>query len=106
MSNEECEKVLKELDEVRPEKLNDKAKRLFEAIMTIADGRDKAEADLYEANNRINDLLDIVKQKDKEIDWLVEEIHSIVSLGEFIDNNINKLETKEEIKKYFEERCK
>ena len=32
MSNEECEKVLKELYEVRPEKLNDKAKRLFEAI--------------------------------------------------------------------------
>ena len=66
----------------------------------------ETESELYEANNRINDLLDIVKQKDKEIDWLVEEIHSIVSLGEFIDNNINKLETKEEIKKYFEERCK
>ena len=97
MSNEEANQILKELYEVRPEKLNDKAKRLFEAIMKIADRRDKAEADLYEANNRINDLLDIVKQKDKEIDWLVEEIHSIVSLGEFIDNNINKLETKEEI---------
>ena len=66
----------------------------------------ETESELYEANNRIADLLDIVKQKDKEIDWLVEEIHSIVSLGEFIDNNINKLETKEEIKKYFEERCK
>lgn len=66
----------------------------------------ETESELYEANNRINDLLDIVKQKDKEIDWLVGEIHSIVSLGEFIDNNINKLETKEEIKKYFEERCK
>lgn len=37
MSNEECEKVLEELHEVRPEKLNDKAKRLFEAIMKIAD---------------------------------------------------------------------
>lgn len=37
MSNEEVEKVLEELHEVRPEKLNDKAKRLFEAIMTIAD---------------------------------------------------------------------
>ena len=81
-------------------------KRLFEAMMKIADERDSVKADLYEANNRINDLLDIVKQKDKEIGWLVEEIHSIVSLGEFIDNNINKLETKEEIKKYFEERCK
>lgn len=37
MSNEECEKVLKELEDVRPEMLNDKAKRLFEAIMKIAD---------------------------------------------------------------------
>ena len=48
MSNEEAEKVLKELEEVRPEKLNDKAKRLFEAIMEIADERDKAESDLEE----------------------------------------------------------
>lgn len=31
MSNEECEKVLKELEDVRPEMLNDKAKRLYEA---------------------------------------------------------------------------
>ena len=95
MSNEECEKVLKELDEVRPEKLNDKAKRLFEAIMTIADGRDKAKSDLYEANNRINDLLDLVKQKDKRI--AVEEIQEqyfiskdkikeILGIEEKIDN--------------------
>ena len=63
-------------------------------------------SDNYELNNRINDLLDLDTQKDKLIDWLVEEIHSIVNLGEFIDNNINKLETKGEIKKYFEDRCK
>lgn len=37
MSNDEANKVLEELHEVRPEKLNDKAKRLFEAIMTIAE---------------------------------------------------------------------
>lgn len=64
------------------------------------------EADLYEANNRITDLLDMVKQKDELIDWLVEEIHSMINLGEFIDNNINKLDTKEQIKEYFEKRCK
>lgn len=63
-------------------------------------------ADLYEANNRIADLLDVAKERDRIIDWLVEEIHSIINLGEFIDNNINKLDTKEQIKKYFEERCK
>ena len=37
MDLQEVEKVLEELHEVRPEKLNDKAKRLFEAIMEIAD---------------------------------------------------------------------
>ena len=37
MDLQEVEKVLKELYEVRPEKLNDKAKRLFEAIMKIAE---------------------------------------------------------------------
>ena len=119
MSNEEANKVLEELHEVRPEKLNDKAKRLFEAIMTIANSRDEIaykykkalkdlvelekeknekirelESDLYEANNRINDLLDLVKQKDKIIDeilktWKQDDVRSI-----------------EELKKYFEERCK
>ena len=70
MSNEEANQILKELYEVRSEKLNDKAKRLFEAMMKIADERDSVKADLYEANNRINDLLDIAKQKDKEIECL------------------------------------
>lgn len=41
MSNEEAQKVLDELQGVRPERLNGEAKRLFEAIMKIADERDK-----------------------------------------------------------------
>lgn len=104
MSNEEVEKVLEELDGVRPEKLNDKAKRLFEAIMTIADGRDKAEADLYEANNRINDLLDLDTQKDKLIDEIILYIirHNYFDTTEF-DKNI--IPTIENIRKHFEERC-
>ena len=94
MSNEEANKVLEEMHEVRPEKLNDKAKRLFEAIMKIADGRDKAEADLYEANNRIVDLMNIIDERDKVIDeilktWKQDDVRSIA-----------------ELKKYFEERCK
>ena len=101
MSDNEIEEVLQELQEVRPEKLNDKAKRLFEAIMKIADRKDEAEADLYEANNRINDLLDIVKQKDKEIDLMAERIKDDLKLEYGItDRSI------EQIKKYFEERCK
>lgn len=93
MSNEEANQVLEELYEVRPEKLNDKAKRLFEAIMKIADRKDEAEADLYEANNRINDLLDIVKQKDKMIQEMSEQLTT-------------PIHDKEWVIKYFEERCK
>lgn len=101
MSNEEANQVLEELHEVRPEKLNDKAKRLFEAIMKIADRKDEAEADLYEANNRINDLLDIVKQKDKEIDLMASSIDNYDSQLE-----ICSFKDKEDVKRLFEERCK
>ena len=106
MSNEEINQILEELHEVRPEKLNDKAKRLFEAIMKIADERDKAEADLYEANNRINDLLDIVKQKDKIINEMadyIKEPHKSVYLPQIFKARMGK---REAIIKYFEERCK
>ena len=41
MSKEETEDILEELHLVRPEILAPKAKKLFEAIMCIADGRDK-----------------------------------------------------------------
>lgn len=131
MSNEEANQVLEELHEVRPEKLNDKAKRLFEAIMTIADERDEAwselknsipkktynqtkktlkgiiaqkNADLYEANNRINDLLDLDTQKDKLIDEIILYIirHNYFDTTEF-DKNI--IPTIENIRKHFEERC-
>lgn len=114
MSNEECEKVLKELEEVRPEKLNDKAKRLFEAIMKIADERDKAESDLYEANNRINDLLDIVKQKDKIIDDMAEnynlnvgtDVLDICAKCKYNNEDCHGYYCKDALIKYFEERCK
>lgn len=40
MNEQEIQEVLDELHKVRPEKLNDKGKRLFNAIMSIADERD------------------------------------------------------------------
>lgn len=59
MNNEEANQVLQELNKVRPEMLNDKAKRLFEAIMLIADERDKA-------NERVDELINEVTIKDSE----------------------------------------
>ena len=106
MTNEEANKVLEEMHEVRPEKLNEKAKRLFETIMKIADKKDEAEADLYEANNRINDLLDVVKQKDELIDLMAQELID-QQIRAFKDNfDPFKYINKEQVKKYFEERCK
>lgn len=123
MSNEEANQILKELYEVRPEKLNDKAKRLFEAMMKIADERDSVKADLYEANNRINDLLDIEKQKDKLINEMANTMSAIctgiVTIREQFEKQYCEFITSDEdccwktdkscadcIKEYFEERCK
>ncbi len=41
IKEKEVQKVLDELEQVRPEKLTGEAKRLFEAIMKIADERDE-----------------------------------------------------------------
>ena len=56
MNKEETQKVLEELYEVRPELLNDKAKRLYEAIMQIADERDKAYKIIEKQEKIINDI--------------------------------------------------
>ena len=62
------------------------------------------ESDLYEANNRINDLLDLDTQKDKLIDEIILYIirHNYFDTTEF-DKNI--IPTIENIRKHFEERC-
>ena len=51
LSNEEVEQCIKELTEVRPEKLDDKGLRLFKAIMQIIDERDelRVQRDYYKA---------------------------------------------------------
>ena len=58
------------------------------------------EADLYEANNRINDLLDIEKQKDK----LINEMAKYIDDFQMECNKYYK--DKEDVIKTFEERCK
>lgn len=92
----------------------------------------ETESELYEANNRIADLLDIVKQKDKRISDLEYSLLDMVL--QFADEDKNSISTmglsaletafaeldfdnpmsikevhklyKELEKKYFEERCK
>lgn len=58
----------------------------------------ETESELYEANNRINDLLDIVKQKDKLINLMAEEfINKTLMYNDWL---------KDDLIQYFEERCK
>lgn len=74
MNNKEAQKVLDELHKVRPEMLNDKAKRLFEAIMSIADERDKYKKIIKKATQCIyyyaiedEDYSKIYNQEEKEL---------------------------------------
>lgn len=78
--------------------------------------------DLYEANNRINDLLDIIEQKDKLIDGIYNLFYEFVNRhpgsgmkilkedGFNIENcddcDYETANCKDCIRKYFEERCK
>lgn len=74
MTTEEAQKVLNELNNVRPEVLTGEAKRLFEAIMKIADTRDEAleenkelkiQKDYYKARYlEFNDAF--IKKEDKQ----------------------------------------
>ena len=71
MTNEEAKKVLDELNTVRIEVLNDEAKRLFEAIMKIADERDRLKAknkELEEENKKLkaNHIITHNKVSDEE----------------------------------------
>ena len=56
MTGAEAQKVLDELNTVRIEVLNDEAKKLFEAIMKIADERDKLREEL-DLKDKIIDLM-------------------------------------------------
>lgn len=76
---EEAQKVLDELKEVRPEKLNGDAKRLFEAIMKIADERDE--------------LLKERQLKNKVIELMAEHLTT-------------PIHSKKDVIKYFENKAK
>lgn len=90
---EDVQKVLDELKEVRPEKLTGEAKRLFEAIMKIADERDELlkerqadkekikelESDNYECNNIIRDYIEDWKLKTKIIDLMAEQLKTPIN---------------------------
>lgn len=101
MTGEEAQKVLDELNTVRIGVLNDKTKRLFEAIMKIADERDN--------------LKEEVDQKEKIIDLMANHIATNDSnLCQYLDMTTkckyyageNGKICDECIKQYFENKAK
>ena len=52
MTEKEAQKILDELQEVRPEVLNGETKKLFETIMKIADERDELKNKVIEKATR------------------------------------------------------
>lgn len=79
----------------------DKYDNKYRNVVDVEEVRN-LEADLYEANNKINDLLNEVKQKDKIIDLMANAL-KFVSIND--NNKYIHFDDTESIKKYFEERC-
>ena len=73
MTNEEAQEVLDGMQNVRPEMLNENAKRLFDAIMLIADQRDLFKEEIERLNNIINELKwKPIEEYDKgNYDWVL-----------------------------------
>ena len=95
MTNEEAQKVLDEWQGVRPECLEGEAKKLFEAIMKIADERDELKKELKKKDKQIekyqnmlvtNDLLHIKEsqEKDKIIDLMSEQLTTPIHNKEWV----------------------
>ena len=74
----ETQKILEELIEVRPEKLTGEAKRLFEAIMKIADERDKL------LKERQAD-----KEKIKELEEEIDDMKALFEIQASIAKELN-----------------
>lgn len=97
MTKEQAQKVLDELQGVRLEMLNGEAKRLFEAIMKIADERDNLYLEIQEKEKLINTLVDFIAKED--IDELVCKHIKCV-------DNEEETNCRECVKKFFESKIK
>lgn len=80
MTEKEAQQVLDELNTVRPEMLNDEAKKLYEAIMKIANERDKIKQEYNRDTHILQNQLDLADakniEKDKIIDLMSEQLTS------------------------------
>ena len=97
MTQEEAQQVLDELNEIKSEQLEGNAKRLFEAIMKIADERDKIKQEYDRDTHILQNQLDLANakniEKDKIIDLMSEQLTT-------------PIHSKEWVKEYYKRRTK
>lgn len=123
MSNEEAQKVLDELQGVRPEMLNKKAKRLFEAVMKIAGERDALRRTVVRqgleimAQKQVHDydvkIIDDVKgnavklyKELEERDQIINAMAEYISKKEILVDKHCYVLTAEAVKQWFEKQIK
>ena len=100
MTEKEAQKILDELQGVRPEVLTGEAKRLLEAIMKIADERDKIEQEYDRDTHILQNQLDLANAKNIEKNKIIDLMaKKIFEEGIVWDN-------KEEVKQYFNDKAK
>ena len=84
MTGEEAQKVLDELNTVRIEVLNDESKRLFEAIITIADERDKIKQEYDRDTHILQNRLDLVNAENIKKDKQIEQYQNMLVTNDLL----------------------
>lgn len=109
MTEKQAQKILDELQGVRPEVLTGEAKRLFEAIMLIADERDKIKQEYDRDTHILQNQLDLANakniEKDKIINLMAEQLAGLTIFDIDKDEPLI-LYDKEDVKQYFENKAK
>jgi hypothetical protein len=92
MDIEEAQKVLDELNGVKPELLNEEAKRLFEAIMKIADERDLLRVKYDRDTHILQNQLDLANAEKIEKENLVNLMAKFISNFDLDEDICKKVE--------------
>ena len=95
MTNEQAQKVLDELNEIKPEQLEGNAKRLFEAIMKIADDRDKIKQKYDRDTHILQNQLDLANAENVKKDKQIERYQNILATNDML--HIKESQEKDEI---------
>lgn len=79
MNEKEAQKVLKEFYNAKPNELKGETKRLFDAIMKIADRRDEIEQKYDKDTHILQNRLDLANAKNIEKDKIIDLMAKYIS---------------------------